>query len=199
MRKLTGKCGRLCSKIAASGLVLLLILAGVLPPQAAAKLKSDWSRVQAVTHNTKAVVLLYQDEAPRENRRIKGRFDSATADSITLVLEDGQRRTLQKSAVRKVLTPLPFRKRGAGWATLVVASVLVGILWLVGGTSGAEPGEVPGISASVIGVPTLIAFLGAKMGPVYDVPPKHRVVTQADQQSGNQDNVSRQQEEPLRD
>ena len=137
--------------------------------------KSDWSRVQAVPHNSKVVVLLYQDEALRGNRRIMGRFDSATADSITLVFEDGQTRIFQKSAVRKVLTRLPFRKRGAGWATLVVASVLVGILWTAGGTSGTEPGEVSLISTSVIGLPTLIAFLGAKMGSIYNVPPKHRM------------------------
>ena len=78
--------------------------------------KADWSRVQAVPHHRKTVVWLYQGEAPQENRKIKGRFDSATADSITLVLEDGQTRTFQKSAVRKVLTRRPFRKRGAGWA-----------------------------------------------------------------------------------
>ncbi len=48
--------------------------------------KADWSRVQAVPHDTKTKVLLYQDAAPRESRRIKGRFHSATAESITLVL-----------------------------------------------------------------------------------------------------------------
>ena len=178
---------RLLKKITAAGLACLLLVAGL--PTAAAKLKSNWSRVQAVTHNTKAEVRLYKDAAPRENRRIRGRFDSATATSITLVLEDGQRRTFQKSAVRKVLIRLPFRKRGAGWATLVVASVLVGVLWMVGGTMGAEPGEVPLISASVIGPPTLIAFLAAKMGSIYDVPPKHRTLPQGDQKSGDQGNV----------
>ena len=151
--------------------------------------KADWSRVQAVAHNTRAAVWLYNDEAPRDNRKIKGRFHSASADSITLVIEDGQTRTFQKSAVRKVLTRLPFRKRGAGWATLVVASVLVGILWMAGGTSGTEPGEVSLISTSVIGLPTLIAFLGAKMGSIYNVPPKHRTLPQGDQQSGDQGNA----------
>ena len=183
---------RLCRKITAAGLAALLLLAGL---PAAAKVKSDWSRVQAVPHNSKVVVLLYQDEAPRGNRKITGRFDSATADSITLVLEDGQMRTFQKFAVRKVLTRLPFRKRGAGWATLVVTSVLVGILWMAGGTSGAEPGEVPLISASVIGLPTLIAFLGAKMGSIYDVPPKHRMLSQGDQHPDDQGNASAKQED----
>ena len=85
--------------------------------------KADWSRVQAVPHNTKTEVRLYQDAAPRENRRIRGRFDSATADSITLRLKDGQKRTFQKSAVRKVLTYRPFVKRWQGWIALGATSL----------------------------------------------------------------------------
>ena len=80
--------------------------------------KADWSRVQAVPHHRKTVVRLYEDAAPRENRRIKGRFHSATADSITLVLENGQTRTVDKQAVRKVLIPRPFKKRWPGWVAL---------------------------------------------------------------------------------
>ncbi len=67
--------------------------------------------MQAVPRDTKTVVRLYQDAAPRGNEKIKGRFESATADSITLVLKDGQTRTVQKQAVRKVLTYRPFGKR----------------------------------------------------------------------------------------
>ena len=152
--------------------------------------KADWSRVQAVPHNRKTEVRLYQDAAPQGNRKIKGRFDSATADSITLVLEDGQTRTVDKQAVRKVLTRRPFSKRKPGWSTLVVTSVLMGVLLMVRGTTGAEPGEVPGISSFVIGVPTLIAFLAAPKGPIYNVPPKHRILPQGDKPPGDQDNAS---------
>ena len=53
---------------------------------------------------------LYKDEAPPENRKIKGRFHSATTDSITLRLKYGQTRTLEKPAVRKVLHPPPVRE-----------------------------------------------------------------------------------------
>ena len=69
--------------------------------------KASWSRVQAVPRDTKTVVHLYKDEAHQGSRKIKGRFDSAAADSITLVLKDGQTRTVQKQAVRKVLTRSP--------------------------------------------------------------------------------------------
>ena len=57
---------------------------------------------------------LYKDEAPQGSRKkIKGRFDSAAADSITLTLKDGQTRTLEKQAVRKVLTRRPFSQTKA--------------------------------------------------------------------------------------
>ena len=82
--------------------------------------KADWSRVQPVTQNTKTQVRLYQDAAFRKNRRIKGRFDSATADTITLVFKDRLTRTFHKSAVRKVLIRRPFRQRWPGWVALGV-------------------------------------------------------------------------------
>ena len=65
--------------------------------------------MQAVSHDTKTEVRLYQDAAPV--RRFRGRFESATADSITLVFKDGQTRSFPKQAVRKVLTRRPFSKR----------------------------------------------------------------------------------------
>ena len=72
--------------------------------------KADWSRVQAVSHNAKIAVRLYEDVASQRHRKITGRFDSATADSITLRFKDGQTRTIEKGAVRKVLIYRPFAK-----------------------------------------------------------------------------------------
>ena len=185
-------------KTTASALALLLSLS--ILPSCAAKHMPDWSRVQAVPPKTKTDVHLYKDEAPQGSRKIKGRFDSAATDFITLRLKDGQTRTLEKQAVRKVLTPLPFRKRGAGWATLLATSVLVGVLLMALGTDGAEPGEVPLMSASVIGPPTLAAFLVAKMGSIYEVPPKHRIRPAGGQQSGAEGKASEKpKDHPRRD
>ena len=132
--------------------------------------KADWSRVQAVPQDTKTKILLYQDTAPRENRRIKGRFRSATADSITLMLEDRQTRTFPKQDVRKVLIPRPFSKRTPGWiATGTTAATLIGLVgpWDLGmGTYLLIP---------VVGA---ISFLGSKIGLIYDVHPKHRMSLQ---------------------
>ena len=77
----------------------------------------EWSGVQAVPRETKTEVQLYQDKSPRGGKiqKIGGQFQSATADSITLKLEDGQLRILQKQDVRKVLTHRPFWKRWPYW------------------------------------------------------------------------------------
>ena len=138
--------------------------------------KADWSRVQAVPSHRKTFVRLYEDAPLRANRRIKGRFESATIDSITLVFEDGQTRTFPKTAVHKVLVTRPFSKRKPGLITLAVSSLLMGI-WMLNAT-GAEPGEVPGISSIGIGVPTLIAFFVAQKSLIYNVPPKHLPLSQ---------------------
>ena len=82
-------------------------------------LKLGWPRVQAVKPGTRTKVVLYKDQAPTwELQRIKGRFLSATDDSLTLKMEHGTTRTLLKSAVRKVLTRRPILKRWPGWVAL---------------------------------------------------------------------------------
>ena len=85
--------------------------------------------MQAVPQDTKTKILLYQGAALRENQMIKGRFGSATADSITLMLEDVQRHIFPKQDVRKVLIPRPFSKRKPGWITLGIVFALVQI-WM---------------------------------------------------------------------
>lgn len=183
-----------CRKNTACGLALLLILTGV-PTMAVAKGKSDWSQVQVVAQDTKIAVRLYKDSAPRGQRRFNGHLVSATDGSISIVLEDGQTRTFLKSDVRRVQTPLPFKQRGAGWAAMGISGVIAGVLLMVSGTEGAEPGEIPALIGLVVGIPTLVGFLAGKMGPIYDVPAKHRILPQGDQPSGGQGNTSGKQKE----
>ena len=152
--------------------------------------KADWSRVQAVPHQRKTEVRLYQDEAPRENRRMKGRFHSATADSITLVLKDGQTRTVHKQAVRKVLIRRPFAKRWPGWAAMVVSIAALQIAVVLFAESQPTATQRLGATASYT-LPTAGAFFyGSRMKGIYNVPPKHRMLLQGDKQSGDQDNAS---------
>ena len=144
--------------------------------------KSDWSRVQAVPHDTKTVVRLYQDAAPRGNRKIKGRFDSAAADSITLKLKDGQTRTFPKQAVRKVRTWRPVKKRKPAWVALVIVAVIAEYALYI---------DLPPTILERLGGHAMITlpiaggfFYGSRMGGIYEVPPKHRTRTQGVKQSG---------------
>ena len=162
--------------------------------------KADWSRVQAVPHNTKTGVRLYQDAAPPGSWKIKGRFDSATADSITLVLKNGQTRTFPKTAVRKVLIPRPFKKRKSGWITLAVSMLVVQavprLIALGTGVSEDLESSIAWFHLLIIAPATLAAFSVSGMGSIYDVPPEHRMLPQGDKLAGNQDNASGKQEDP---
>ena len=154
----------------AAGLVFLLLLTHPLP--AAATIKSDWTKVEAVSLGTPTTVVLYKDQAPPGNRKVKGYFRSATSEAITLLLPNGQTNTSQKRAVRKVLVPRPLEKRYQGWITLAVAS---GVTQLLVNIDGASPTETAASHAVLTLPATIIAFLVApKRGPIYNVPFKHR-------------------------
>ena len=159
--------------------------------------KADWSRVQALPYSAKTAVRLYNDEAPRESRRIKGRFDSATADSITLVLKDGQTRTVRKQAVRKVLTYRPFAKRWPGWVALAIGILLMEF----GMNIDLPPTALQRLQGhATMTLPVAAAFFyGSQMKGIYKVPPRHRTRPQGDKQSADQDNVFGKQEELCRD
>ena len=167
---------RFFSRSTAGGLVLLLVLASTPAAEAGLGVKSDWSEVQAVARGTRTTVVLYKDQAPRGKRKTRGHFQSATVESIRLLLPDGQTSTFQKRAVRKVLAPRPLKKRYQGWITLAVAfGVLQGLLSWSASVDNVRTSTMV-ISHAVLTVPvTVIAFLVApKMGEIYSVPLKHR-------------------------
>ena len=186
----------LFTKTTASALALLLSLS--LLPSCAARHTPDWSRVQAVPPKTKTDVHLYKDEAHQGSRKIKGRFDSAAADSITLKLKDGQTRTLEKSDVRKVLTRRPFSKRWPGWVALGVAFAITEFFLYIDLPPTAS--ERLGGHATIT-LPTAAAFFyGSRMKGIYEVPPKHRTRPAGGQQSGVQDKApEKPKDHPRRD
>ena len=166
MRNLTGNNGGLFRKMMTAGLVPLLVLTHL--SGGTERDKSDWSRVQAVSPETKTEVQLSEDKVALE-QETQGRFLSATAASVTLELEGGRIHTFQKPDIEKVLTYRPVSERWAGWATLAVSSIIVAIL-LRGDTEGAPLVLLPFVAA-----PTAIAFYGsASMKEVYRVPSNHR-------------------------
>ena len=183
MTRLTGNNGGLFTKTTATGLALLLLLS--ILPSCAARHMPDWSRVQAVPPKTKTDVHLYKDEAHQGSRKIKGRFDSAAADSITLKLKDGQTRTLEKQAVHKVLTRRPFSKRKPGWIALGVAfGVMQTLLSMSASVDNVSASTMAGVHATSTLPITAAFFYGSRMGGIYEVPPKHRIRPAGGQQSG---------------
>ena len=157
-----------------SRLVALLLLTVL--PACTTRHMPTWSRVQGVPASTKTEVRLYKDEAPRGSRKLKGRFHSATDDSVTLRLRNGQTRTLQKKAVRKVLTRRPFLKRKPGWIALGVAFAITEFFINIdSGESPTAASERLGGHATIT-LPTAAAFFyGSRMGGVYAMPPKYRL------------------------
>ena len=184
--------GRFFRKTTATGLALLLFLS--ILPGCAARHMPDWSRVQTVPPKTKTDVHLYKDEAPQGSRKIRGRFDSVTTDSLTLALKDGQTRTLEKSAVRKVLTRRPFWKRWPGWVALGVPLAIVGI---VTNARGIAPDHTATFYLAFT-LPAVPFFLLSGMEGIYEVPPKHRTRPAGGQQSGAEGKAPEKPSDPPR-
>ena len=154
------------------GLTLLLM---VILPGCTARHLPDWSQVQAVSPQTKIEVQLYEDETPQGSRKVKGRFQSATADALTLMLKDGQARTLQKPTVRKVLTRRPLSERWPGWTALAgTFGVLQTLLSMSASVDNVSGSTMVGVHA-VFTLPITAAFFyGSRMEGIYEVPPNHR-------------------------
>lgn len=167
-----GNHGGFFRKATAGGLVLLLM---TVLPGCAARHMPDWSKVQAVPPQTKTEIQLYEDEAPQGSRKVRGRFHSATADSLTLTLKGGQTRTLQKATVRKVLTRRPILKRGPGWAALALTFSVLQILLSGSARVDNVSGSTMVRAHAIYTLPITAAFFyGSRMGGIYEVPPNQR-------------------------
>ncbi len=156
MRTIKRNTGWWLTGIMATGLVPPLLLVG-LPGCAARSNMPYWAEVQHVAPDTDTEVQLFKDRSSTRSRRVKGRFLSATADSVTLRLKDGQAETIQKESVHRVRIRRPHQ--WAKWAALGSPPAIVGTL------------VATGISTSVIpaffGVPV---FLIPDMKAIYEVP-----------------------------
>ena len=155
-----------------SWMAALLLLAGL---PAMAKVRSDWSAVQAVQPGRRTAVVLYDDEAPRGARKISGRFASATAENVTLLLLAGQARTLERRAVRKVLTHRPFKKRWPGWAALGISATALELFCV--GVGDCNLGVLHRLKMHGLftGLITGGFFGGSGNAGIYNIPPKHRI------------------------
>ena len=183
MRRRTNNSGEGLRKTTVAGLVPLLLLASV--PSCggwSVDPMPTWPRVQGVKPGTKTEVQLYEDKAPQGRKKIKGRFLSATEDSVTLELTerihtDSRIRTFQKSDVRKVLTHRPIVKRWPGWAAMLVSSGMGALLTV---PFGADlTGSTKVFAALILPGPISIPFFfGSRTGRIYEVPLEHRDLPQ---------------------
>lgn len=157
MRTFTGISGCWIRGSTATVFVSLLLLAG--QPGCAVRRLPDWSEVQAVTPGTRTEVQLYKEKATRDGSEIKGHFLAATDDSVTLKLQDGQDKTLQRESVRRVRIPRP--NRWAKWAALGTPPAIVGALAATGISTG-----VTGVIPAFFGIPV---FLLPGMRAIYEI------------------------------
>ena len=168
MRDLSRLNGRRFRTTTAAGLVPLLLLTSL--PGCVARHMPDWSKVQAVAPDTTIEVQLYKDRTPQGSRKIKGRFHSATGDSVTLKFKDGQTETFQRKDVRKLLNRVPIVERWPGWVALGTP------IALVKATASARGRAVDGTPEfySLLFLPAIPFFLIPWMRKIYEVPPEHR-------------------------
>ncbi len=134
----------------------------------------EWSRVEAVPVGTQTEVQLHDDEAPPDSRRVTGRFHAATADTLTLALEEltstSSTRTLVKSAVQSVSVRRPIRKRYAGWFTLLAGTVILASKFSSSGD--LDPWGAWLFGAAHAAPISLFGFFLDRRQRIYEVPPR---------------------------
>lgn len=148
------------------GIAGLLVL---IAAPSAAKVRPDWSKVTFLSPGTRVVVVPYDDAAPATDRRIKGRFLSATSHGLTLALRDGSSRTLEKAAVRQVLIRVfPFQRKTflISWVALSAA-----ILAPVGGDRFTNVPRSIGAYVATTAALAGIVHWALPLKGVYHVPP----------------------------
>ena len=149
-------------KTMASGLVVSVLLTVL--PGCTARHMPDWSRVQAVSPQTKTHVRLYS------NRKVRGRFHSAADDSLTLTLRDGQERTLPKESVHKVLTRRAWWEGLPGWIVVAASASLAGWVYSL---QPSEP-DAAIAYAELGGIIAAVTFYRSRTNMIYNVPSQHR-------------------------
>ena len=159
--------------------------------QAADRGRPGWSRLQTVAAGAEVEVRLYDEaetvETParftlrplgrrapvmQDGRIVKGRLHAATADALTLALEDGCRHRWDRRAVRLVKVRRPFFARPAGWIAFGVATAFM--LRALLPPEDLSAGAVPLILSYTAFPASLPFFFVSPMKTVYAAPPADR-------------------------
>ncbi len=138
-------------------------------PGCTARHMPDWSRVQAVSPQTKTHVRL------SSNQKVQGSFHSAADDSLTLTLRDGQERTLPKQSVHKVFTRRAWWEGLPGWIVVAATASLAGWYYVP-----SEPNQAIAY-AELGGIIAAVTFYRSRTNMIYNVPSQHRTPPPAKQ------------------
>ncbi len=164
MRLATARC-----VLAAGGAVLALASVSQARPG------RDWSRVRNVETARQVRIVLHDDKAPRGRRKLSGVFSAATADSLTLVLQDGTTRTWQRNEVRRVSVKRAFLQRRKAWGVTALAACGAAVFHLLlhdpGSLGGWWASGRPQRAMGIIAVPVwIVATLELSHKPIYAAP-----------------------------
>ena len=91
--------------------------------QAADRYRPGWSRLQTVAAGAEVEVRLY-DEA----KTVEGRFESTSAETLTLLLPDRSVRVIEGNAVHRVQVRRPLAKHRWGWIAFGATAATVSLL-----------------------------------------------------------------------
>ena len=125
--------------------------------------RGNWTRVESLSPGIPTRVRLHAPDPSSGRKQITGLFESSGSSTITLMLRDGQSRTIAQSHVRKILARRKVAARYAGWITLVLT--VGGVVFMEGG-SDPLPNELflPTVGSSALG------FLLHRWRQVYRAP-----------------------------
>lgn len=142
--------------------VFVLALSGA-PAPVQAMPRGDWTRVESLPPSIPTRVHLHNPDPISGRKRITGLFESSGSSTITLMLRDGQSKTIEKSHVRKIVARRKVLTRYAGWITLVLT--LGGTVFMGVGSDPLPPQlYAPAIGSSALG------FLLNRWRQVYRAP-----------------------------
>ena len=90
--------------------------------------RGDWMRVESLPPGIPTRVRLHTADPVSGRRQITGLFESSGSSTITLMLRDGQSKTIEQSHVRKIVARRQVVKRYAGWIALGATVAATGLM-----------------------------------------------------------------------
>ena len=116
-------------RCAGSVLIGLIALVLICPVRAesdgTATRVTGWERVESLHQGRPMRLILFKSASFQVSRKIKGVFASATGSSVTIMLGNGQTRTVERQAIQAIRVSRPARRR-YGW--IPGAAVFIGAL-----------------------------------------------------------------------